>query len=338
MAEIAPENQQASSPAVCDTRAFNVSRGLDSKGRTRLIGCLGFIALLVLLFINPLFSLAIHAARSHLHSYILLVPFVSAYLIYIQRKHLPDQYNFSPGFAVIPLVAGSAAFAAGWSLRLSALPLSHNDYLALMALSFVCFVAAGGFLFLGRKWMAAAAFPIAFLMFMIPMPDAMADSLETASKLASAEAANLFFEISGTPVLRDGTIFQLPNIVIEVAQECSGIRSSWVLFITSLLAAHLFLKSPWRRAVLVAFVIPLGILRNGLRILVIGLLCVHFGPEMIDSVIHRHGGPLFFVLSLIPLFLLLWWLRRQENPVSGVARRPDAADAAKISSDGRGAE
>ena len=62
-----------------------------------------------------------------------------------------------------------------------------------------------------------------------------------------------------------------------------------------------------------AFVIPLGILRNGFRILVIGLLCVHVGPHMIDSPIHHQGGPFFFALSLVPLFLLLWWLRRQEQ-------------------------
>ena len=62
-----------------------------------------------------------------------------------------------------------------------------------------------------------------------------------------------------------------------------------------------------------AFVIPLGILRNGFRILVIGLLCVHVGPHMIDSPIHHRGGPIFFALSLVPLFLLVWWLRRQEQ-------------------------
>ena len=83
--------------------------------------------------------------------------------------------------------------------------------------------------------MTAAAFPFAFLIFMVPLPDAIVDWLETASKLASAEAAALFFSVVGMPVLRDGTVFQLPGIVIEVAQECSGIRSSWVLFITSLL-------------------------------------------------------------------------------------------------------
>jgi len=148
---------------------------------------------------------------------------------------------------------------------------------------------------------------------MVPMPDAMADALETASKYASAEVANVLFHLSGTPILRAGLVFQLPNITIEVAQECSGIRSSWVLLMTSILAANLFLKTPWKRIVLVAFIIPLAILRNGFRILVIGLLCVNIGPQMIHSVIHRRGGPVFFALSLIPLFVLLWWLRKGET-------------------------
>ena len=130
---------------------------------------------------------------------------------------------------------------------------------------------------------------------------------------ASADVAAWFLTVTGTPLLRDSQVFALPGIVLQVAQECSGIRSSWVLFITSLLASHLFIKSPWRRLILVAFVIPLGIVRNGFRILVIGLLCVHIGPQMIDSPIHHQGGPLFFVLSLGPLFALLWWLRRSEH-------------------------
>jgi exosortase/archaeosortase family protein len=113
--------------------------------------------------------------------------------------------------------------------------------------------------------------------------------------------------------VRHGTVFELPGIVLRVAQECSGIRSSWVLFITGLLASHLFLRTRWRRVALVAFLIPLGILRNGFRIFVIGMLCVHIGPWMIDSPLHHQGGPIFFALSLVPLFLLLLWLRRQER-------------------------
>ena len=102
-------------------------------------------------------------------------------------------------------------------------------------------------------------------------------------------------------------------MVLEVAEECSGIRSTWVLLITAVLAAHLFLRSTWRRTVLVMLVLPLGVIRNGFRIVVIGWLCVRYGPHMIDSLLHREGGPVFFGLTLIPLFALLWWFRRGER-------------------------
>jgi exosortase C (VPDSG-CTERM-specific) len=288
-------------------------RDLRRPVRRRIGGCVAFIVLLTLLFISPLTRLMLYAAHSDLHSYIPLVPLISGYLLYVQRRPLLATYRTSIAGTVTGGGIGIVALTAGIGWRGS---VSVNDELALMALAFVSFVAAGGFLFLGAKRMAATAFPVAFLIFMVPLPDAAVDWLETASTLASAEAAAPFFALAGTPLARNGTVFELPGIVLQVGQECSGIHSSWVLFITSLLASHLFLKTSWRKIMLVAFVIPLGILRNGFRILVIGLLCVHVGPHMIDSVVHRQGGPFFFALSLVPLFLLLWWLRHKEQRVN----------------------
>jgi exosortase C (VPDSG-CTERM-specific) len=285
-------------------------RDLTRPQRSRVGGYAGYLALLTLLFIQPLFRLMLYAAQSDLHSHILLVPWIAAYLLYLERGQLSSTFRTWLAGTVTLGAIGMAAWVLSIEWRGS---LSITDGLALMALAFVSFVAAGGFLFLGSKWMAAAAFPVAFLIFMIPLPDAAVDWLERASMVASAEAAALYFNLAGTALVRHGTVFELPGIVLHVAQECSGIRSSWVLFISSLLASYLFLKTQGRRAFLVASVIPLGILRNGFRILVIGLLCVHVGPEMVDSPIHHRGGPLFFALSLIPLFLLLWWLRRQEQ-------------------------
>jgi exosortase C (VPDSG-CTERM-specific) len=283
----------------------------ESLGSGRLIRFFVFAALLTAAFGRPLASLAIYAASTDLHSHTVLIPFISAYLIFIRRKLLPRDYVFAPGWTAFLIIAGVGALLAGAGVL--NLPSSQNDSLSFMAISFVALLAAGGFLFLGRKWMAATAFPFAFLIFMVPLPDGIVNWLETVSKLASAEAAALLFTITGTPMLRDANVFQLPGITIEVAQECSGIRSSWVLFITSILASYLFLNAPWRRIVLVVVVFPLAILRNGFRILVIGVLCVQFGPQMIHSIIHHRGGPLFFALSLIPLFLILWWLRRGER-------------------------
>ena len=285
-------------------------RALPRPEKLRIAGLLGWIVAATLIFIQPLTELMVYAINDELLSYIPLVPFVAGYLLYFERKPAAAHYRPSIGGTLtlggIALALLAAAF--GWRGRLSV-----NDSLALVTSAYVSVVAAGGFLFLGSRWMAAAAFPVAFLFFLVPLPDAAVHWLERGSVLASADVSALLFKITGTPLLRDEEIFTLPGIVLEIAKECSGIHSSWVLFITSLVASHIFIKSPWRRLILVAFVIPLAIVRNSFRILVIGLLCVHVGPHMIDSVIHRRGGPIFFALSLIPLFLLLLWLRRGDR-------------------------
>ena len=285
-------------------------RELPRSKRLRLAGCVGYLILLALAFIRPLTRLTLYAAKSDLNSYILLVPFIAGYLIYTQRVRIQAACRGSIAGTVTVGGIGFATLVAGvvWSRSLSI-----NDGLSLAALAFVSFAAVGGFLFLGARWMAARTFPVAFLIFMVPLPDAAVDGLENASMLATAEAAALFFNVAGTPTVRQGTVFELPGIVLQVARECSGIHSSWVLFLTALLASHLFLRTWWRRIVLVAFVIPLGIVRNGFRVFVIGQLCVHIGPYMIDSKIHRQGGPFFFALSLVPVFLLLLWLRHRER-------------------------
>ena len=279
--------------------------------RLRKAGLAGCACLVTLLFVQPLARLIALALQSDLHSYLPIVPVISAYLLYIQPKTVVF-YRSSIGPATVLAAVGfaSLAVAVGLGERLN-----DNDHLALMMLAYVSFLVASGFLFFGSPWMRSAAFPVAFLIFIVPLPDAAVSWLELRLVAASADAAAWMFRVTGTPMLRQGTIITLPGIALEVARECSGIRSTVVLFITSVLGSNLFLQSTSRRIALAASVIPLAILRNGFRILVIGLLCVHIGPHMTDSFIHRRGGPIFFALSLIPLALILFWLRRHDKRV-----------------------
>jgi len=275
----------------------------------RFLGWCIYLAILCAAFSLRLREFASYTAHSDVHSYVLLVPFVTAYLLYIRWRQLSGEFTTSWGPAAVLAAVGVGALFAGRHFP----NLGQNDHMTLIALSFVCFAISGAFLFLGTKWARSAMFPLFFLAFFIPLPEIVVDTLEEASKQASAEVASWLFLITGTPFLRtEKTMFQLPGITIVVAKECSGIRSSLVLIITSLLAANMFLRTTWRRVLLVLAVIPLGLLRNAVRILVISLLCVHIGPHMINSVIHRRGGPFFFAVSLVPLFAMLWLFRRQE--------------------------
>jgi exosortase C (VPDSG-CTERM-specific) len=287
-------------------------------------------AVVTLAFALPLWKLIRFSLPDEFYSYVPLMPFISGYLVWIlkgDRRRVTADVNSASrithhaSFArVVAFIfcGGGIAALAGY-LRISPHQPMENQ-LALATLSWLLFLTAAGCWFLGGAKMRSLAFPFFLLIFMVPLPAAMRDAIEGALQHGSATVADGMFTLSGMAFLRDGTVFQLPGIVLQVAPECSGIHSTWILFITSLVAAFVILRRPWKRAVLCLAVIPLALLRNGFRVFVIGELCVHVGPHMINSPIHRRGGPLFFVLSLIPLFLLLYFLRKNEQTGGAAAQ------------------
>ena len=275
--------------------------------------CILFTVVLAIGFWKPLFDLARFSFEDDLYSHTLLVPFISFYLIWIRRHALPTKIRSSVLAALAPLLAGAVVLGGYGFLVFKGWTGTQLDYLSATLFSFYLFWVAGGLVVCGSGFMRAIAFPAGFLVLMVPFPSAVTYGIETFFQHTSGDAASVLFGSTGMPVFREGLVFHLPGIAIEVAKECSGIHSTLVLFVTSLLAGHLFLRSPWKKVALALAVIPLGIMRNGIRIFTISWLCVHVDPAMIDSPIHHRGGPIFFVLSLGPFLALLFVLRKSEG-------------------------
>ena len=278
------------------------------------------IGALALAFSLPLYQLVRFSLGNDLYSHIVLIPFVSLYLVWTRRKVLPPPSAPARPWAIPLLALGTALLVWRVGLALAEARLEPANSLVLTTLSFLLFFSGICCWFVGRQTLRAALFPLTFLVFMVPLPVAMQTALETFLQHGSADVAYVIFKLSGMPVYRNGLVFQLPGFNLEVAPQCSGIHSSVALFITSVLAAHLFLRTRWKQATLALVVIPLALLRNGFRVFVIGTLCVRIGPEMIDSYIHRHGGPIFFVLSLIPFVLVLLLLAKSDRPAQSASR------------------
>jgi exosortase C (VPDSG-CTERM-specific) len=259
-------------------------------------------------------------ASSSLYSHLPLVPAISVYLAWVNRgAFVPSRISRSVGLMMVPLAMSVAMLGTLWIGSQGGWQMSKPDRLFLSMSSFVLLIFASGLFFLGRRVVWSFAFPLAVLFFMAPFPKVVENGIEAFFQYASADAAAMMLALSGAPVYREGLIFHLPALTMEVGPECSGIRSSLVLLITSLVAGYLYLRSPWKRAMLTMFVIPLAILRNGFRIFTIGMLCIHVDPDMINSWVHKRGGPLFFALSLLPFFGLLIWLRWSERTRRGSA-------------------
>lgn len=277
----------------------SIPKPFQSRLRLFAIGSI----ILIAAFSVTLLELARYCLREDLFSYILLIPFVTAFLISCCWPELELTHTPAKGAA-----AGLGALAAVF-LTLSFFH-ADIDALALRVLSFVCGWIAIASWALGGRFMRGIVFPSAFLLVMTPLPPALVELIEHGLQHASAEVSAWMFPLADIPFFRTGLTFQLPNVSIQVAPECSGIRSSLVLFITSLVAGKLLLDRPWQRAALTLLVIPLGIFRNAFRIVTLGWLCTHYGPEMIHSPIHHRGGPVFFAISLLPLLAMLVIFRK----------------------------
>jgi exosortase len=158
------------------------------------------------------------------------------------------------------------------------------------------------------------------------------DPLTSFLQRGSAEISYLMLKVSGTPIYREGNVFLMPRMPpIEVAPECSGIRSCISMLILTILAGNQLLGTWWRRLVLVLVALPIMVFKNALRITTLALLSVYVDPRIIESRLHREGGIPFFVIALLLLLPVLTALirteRRNRKEVGVPTSVPDGATA-----------
>jgi len=284
-------------------------------------------AVITALFYKPLSQLVTLSLGSELYSHLILIPFVSTYLAWTQQEKLPSASPPKRNRFLFPIVFAALALILTWLLKGSQ-NWAHENYLAAQATAYVALIYASALYSFGSATLRAQFFPLAFLLCFIPLPTFIVHGIEVFFQYTSAEVSHWLIQLIDLPVFReDWLTFKFSTIRLHVATECSGIRASLVLFIVSLIASHLFLKTRWKQVALVVFIIPLAIFRNAVRVTTIAALCVHIGPEMIDSWIHHHGGPFFFALSMGPFILvlyLLWRSERAKSPTSPPATETDA--------------
>jgi exosortase len=269
------------------------------------------VALSVLGFWKPIVAVVNYSLSHESSSHILLIPFVTVALLFIERNKIFScaQFSLAPGFAIISLGIAFYIFAL-WRWP-------ANEGNALLSASILALVLTwmGAFvLSFGIKNACAAAFPLLFLLLAVPFPDIILDSIVTGLQAGSTELTYLIFKLVRVPVLRQGFILAVPGVTIEVATECSGIRSTMALFITCLLAGHLFLRSRTKTLVFVLLAIPLAVIKNGIRIATLTLLSVYVDPGFLTGKLHHEGGFAFFLLALALLAPVLFFMERTERP------------------------
>jgi exosortase len=174
----------------------------------------------------------------------------------------------------------------------------------------------------GRTHLQLLAFPLLFLIFMVPLPAIVFDRAAVSLQLAASALGERLMRAGGVAVLRDGNVLRLASITLEVDQACSGIRSLMALISVTTLIGYLFEPIWWRRVAVAVAAVPLAIALNALRIGLTGMAALRFGPAAARGAVHETTGAIVFVVALACV-CALHWRRRSMTPL--VSRRLEAA-------------
>jgi exosortase len=155
--------------------------------------------------------------------------------------------------------------------------------------------------FFGWNHLKQTAFPLGILLLAIPLPAVIFYQITFPLQVVASKLGSFLLEVSRVPVLREGNVIILPNVTLQVAEACSGIRSLFTLCTLTILYGYLLEESTWLRISIVAFTIPLALFSNGLRIMGTGIMAQYVSPEAAEGFFHTFSGWIIFIIALVTL-------------------------------------
>jgi exosortase len=227
------------------------------------------------------------------YSHGFLIPVVAAYLVWQRWPRLR-------AMPVAPAAAGLAVLIVGVALFV----LAHMAAELFVMRASLVVVLAGLVLYLrGAGQLRLLAFPLVYLLLMVPPPAIVVNAITFPLQLFAAGAATTTLQLLDVPVLREGNIITLANTKLEVAEACSGVRSLLALVAMATTYAYFTQPTLWRRALVVLSAVPIAILANAARVAGTGLLAHRFGDTVAQGFFHSFSGWLVFVAALLLLCL-----------------------------------
>jgi exosortase len=285
------------------------------------------VILSILIAGAPIEALIRLAYNDERYSYILLIPFISLLLFCLERKEIRLVSRYCPMLGV-PIIISSIVLFSMINLARNA----GTDTFRLPAsiISVVCFWLGSFILVYGVAAFRASRVSWCFLILIVPLPAAFLDKLVVAMQVGSADAASLIFGLTGMPAVRDGVQFSLPGVDIEIAKQCSGIRSGIALVLANSLAVHLILRSYLKKIVLTLLSIPFVIFKNALRIVTIAWLGVYVDRGFFSGDLHRNSGIVFSVLDVVVMITVIILFQHSEGAALAVNDRTESRTQGSI--------
>lgn len=248
------------------------------------------------------------------YSHGFLIPAISGWLLWTRRQALVESLGRS---SWVGLLVGALA---GWIHIVGELS-------ALVTLSQLAMILAlfGVSLCVGGAALLRVTFvPITFLVFAIPLPYFLDSTLSWRLQLLSSQLGVTFIRLVDVPVYLEGNVIDLGNYKLQVVEACSGLRYLYPLLSLGFIVAWMFQGPMWQRAVLFLSAVPIAIVMNSARLLLVALLVNQWGPEQTEGSLHLFEGWIVFLACAGLLLAQAWVLARygQRKPFSEIFRPP----------------
>lgn len=270
-------------------------------------GALTLCALLVILYAPVLSALARQWWDDPNYGHGFFVPVFAVYVLWSER----DRWSALP----------SRANNIGLPIMLSAIGLRVLGMLGaelfIARLSLVILIGGMVLFLAGGQALRSVSFPIAYLLFMIPLPAIVYYQLTFPLQLWASRLGAGGLVALGVHTVREGNLLVLPNCTLNVVEACSGIRSLLSLLAAVVAYGYLAEPSTWKRSVLAFASVPIAIATNGLRLVATGVLSYFFGPSVDAGVIHLVLGLGFFALAFLAVLFIhktLGWHWGHQHP------------------------
>jgi exosortase len=246
--------------------------------------------------------------------------------------------NYSHGFFIVPLALYFAWERRDRVMAEPAAPATTGLFVVLGSLALLVVGTLGAELFLARvsivglvagvtlfvggwRHLRLLAFPIGFLLLMIPLPAIVFNEVAFPLQLLASQFGELTLRAFSIPVLREGNLIILANTTLEVAEACSGIRSLVSLLTLGIVLGYFSDSRQWVRVAIALCTIPVAIAANGIRVAGTGVAAAYVGPQAATGFLHTFSGWLVFVLAFVILFSVQQLLFRFFPVAPQVAQR-----------------
>jgi len=229
------------------------------------------------------------------HGY--LIPFVSAVIIYLGKGKLAEVEKTIDSiglglivFALVSHIVGTIAdinFFSGFSMFF--------------------YILGASLYLLGREATKHIAFPIAFLLFMFPIPDAVLNYLGLPTKYLATAFGLKIIDLIGIPTLQEGFRITLTNTSLVVGTPCNGMKSLISFAALGVLFVHFADLKVWKGLIILGCIYPMAVLLNGLRIAILVYIAANYGMEKAsaESYLHDLSGMVVFVLGFLALLVFV---------------------------------